>query len=170
MKGIFEVDEHRLIKVNPKWRKEAILRKKGVFLLKDIADILKIDSALVKKLHKHFAKLGKDPYTEIGVKKVLSNWYIRMKIFGPFFKNHIEKVAISALSFSKEELLSKKSFFYIPEVCAILSIKTSIVMYQAITLGKAKDMGVVKNPCYFDNRYILDMRQFSLWYVKYYNS
>lgn len=158
---VFEPDELVLIDVKPEWIEEDILQMEGMFLFKEIIQLLKIDR---KRLHYAVAR-REDPYGEMGVKKVMGTWFIRMKVFKTYYLNSTayRRRPVDP-SWDVNVLLAQKEWFYLTDVGKLFPF-TRLVRERARNCENPKEeMG-----CWRDDDfkgYVVDMEIFARWFKK----
>jgi len=161
---IFESDDV-LIKYESCWSLEQLLDKKGVFLLKDISDLLSIKSLLIKRRAEAIQDSGRSTWEVMGCRKIWNHWYVRMKVFAPYYlTNFRPSVVCLSPDWSVNEILAQEGVFALSDVSKRLNIKASSVRYLVKKSPNSKtEMGIWK----VGNIYAVRMERFSVWYAKY---
>ncbi len=156
---IFEEDEMTLREVDAGWDREDLLSRKELFFLKDVVKALDLDPAKVKKKAKEF----KDPWRDMGVRKMWTHWIVRMKVFGPFYRKHlVSKIRTPDKSWDGNTLLKQKGTFFLTEVCKYIPFSTHQLRYQAKKNPNAREeYGVWKDPKM--KGFLVDMETFGPW-------
>ena len=158
---IFETDE-KLVTGHHAWPLERLLETDGLYIFKDICERLKIDSLDLKNNANAIRNDGSCPWEVMGCRKLFNHWYVRIKVFAPFYKKkfqsdikHIED------GINKEQVLNLKGLFYLSEVSKILELSPWRVRYRVMKYPNSKtEMGVWKDGHY----YIIQMEIFAIWY------
>ncbi len=89
MEKLFEDDE--VVRAfHPNWSAEHLLAQNGLFALKDIARCLAIHSPLVKMRARRIRDSGRCPYAVMGCRKIWTHWFVRMKVFAPYYLKHLK--------------------------------------------------------------------------------
>jgi len=144
---IFEDDEMELKQIRTKLTREQLLRMRGIFFLKDIAEILEIDSTKIKKRARALMREGNSPWEIMGVRKIWNHWFIRMKVFAPYYrKNLVSRVRDIPAEWNPNILLSQRGIFYLSDVCRHIPFTPQQLRYQAKTRKNARtEMGIWKD-------------------------
>ncbi len=160
---IFEDDEMKLGEVNPNWDIESLLNQECIFFLKDIVNLLGIESTKVKKHCKELEKQGKNPWGEMGVGKTWNHWIVRMKIFAPYYRKHlIPKAQKIPPEWDGNTLLKQEGTFYLTDVCEHIPFTTHQIRYQAKkNPNSKKEYGVWKDEEL--QLFLVNMNTFSKW-------
>ncbi|MDJ0842478.1 MAG: hypothetical protein QNK37_38610, partial [Acidobacteriota bacterium] len=82
----FAPDEMEISRVDDAWTRADLLPRESLFRLRDITDLLGIDSRVIKKEVEALQAQGQDAWEVMGAKKVMGFWIIRMKAFAPYYK------------------------------------------------------------------------------------
>jgi len=162
MEKIFEQDETKAV-FKPEWSLDELLQQEGVFLLKNIGHRLGIDSVDIKKRAIAIRDSGKDPYSVMGCRKIWNHWFLRMKIFAPYYEQHLKpKVKKLNPCWDANALLKQKGVFALSDVCRLIPFSNHHFRYQVKKNQHAKtQMGVWK-----DNQekiYLVKMDVFAPW-------
>ena len=129
---IFQDDEMKLEQIRTKLSRDQLLRKEGVFFLKDIAEILDIDSTTIKKRARAMRRAGQSPWRKMGVRKIWNHWFIRMKVFAPYYRRHlVSRVRAVPPDWNANILLREHGIFYLAEVCRLIPFTPQQLRYQA---------------------------------------
>ncbi len=160
---IFEEDEMILTEFDKNWSARELLTKKEIFFLKDVAKVLKIDIAKVKKKAKDLENAGHSPWQVMGCRKIWSHWMVRMKVFAPYYKRHfVPKINHVHDEWDGNTLLSQKGRYLLTEVCKKLPFTSHQIRYQANKSKNAKnEYGMWKDKDL--NAFVIDMEKFSPW-------
>lgn len=162
MEFIFAPDETMRIELDPNCSADDLLNQEGMIPLKDAARILRFDTGAAKRVSKHFQKLGKNVYEEIGLRKVMGHWMIRMSKFAPYYR---QAYPVNYREVNPEwdgnELLAETGIFLLSDVCRLLPFSGHQLRYQAKQLKNPhKAIGVFTDP---NGRYFVDMMPFRAW-------
>ena len=159
--SVFEDDEMNLQNVDQTWTAEELLEKKGVFFLKDVAKTLAVDPVRLRGEVRRIKAKDGDPYEAMGVRKIWSHWIIRMKVFAPYYREHmVSDIQKVDPSWDGNTLLQQKGIFSLAEVTSVLPFTTNQLRYQAKRNPNAKnDFGIWKR----ENLFVVDMERFAPW-------
>ena len=162
-KIIFELDEMDLIQVKSIWTEDELLSKKGIFFLKDIAGILELDPAKVKKAARDIQNRGESSWERMGARKIWNHWIIRMTAFAPYFRKHLKsKYKNIPKDCNGNTLLEQKGLFLLTEVCRFIPFSAHQIRYQAKTHPRAKEeFGVWKEKKI--GLFVVQMELFGPW-------
>ncbi|MDJ0835160.1 MAG: hypothetical protein QNK37_01510 [Acidobacteriota bacterium] len=160
---VFDKDEMNLVQPRPTWTRAEILGMEGIFLLKDVADLLGLDSPTLKRHVEAAQNRGESPWDVVGAKKVWSNWVLRMKVFAPYYRKYLE---LPYRKIDKEwdanVLLEQRGHFLLSQVCKLIPFNGSQMRYLAKRNPKAaQEFGIWKDEVL--GAYIVDMGRFSVW-------
>ena len=165
-KKLFAEDEMKIPTFNPKWTTDELLGQEGIFFLKDVIKILGMDPGKIKKKAKTLEARGKNTYREMGVRKMWNHWVVRMKVFAPYFREHLIPLtrAIDP-EWDGNTLLAQKGRFLLTEVAAMIPFSTHQLRYQAKKIANARQtMGVWKDETM--NLFLVDMEKFAPYIEK----
>jgi hypothetical protein len=157
---IFIEDEFQVGEVDPDWSVDELLEQEAIFYLKDVFQLLGIDSVKVKKAARRIEQEGGHPWQVMGARKLWSHWIIRMKAFAPYYREHLTPPYKEVPDeWDANDLLSSKSRFKLTEVCAKLPLKPHQIRNQAKKLKyPRRDIGVWKDKEL--NLFLVDMDVF----------
>ena len=160
---IFAPDEMVLQKVRANISRDELLRTDGVFFLKDIAAILEIDSAVIKKRARAMVEAGKSPWRVMGARKIWNHWIIRMKVFSPYYRRRlISHVRAIPPEWNGNILLGQHGIFYLTDVCRLIPFTPQQLRYQAKRNPDARtELGIWKDVEL--GAYLVDMGIFGPW-------
>lgn len=160
---IFERDEMVLMKVNKSWGVDELLSQTGIFFLKDIVGLLDLDSAKVIKRAREIQEQGQSSWKIMGIRKVWNHWAVRMKVFAPYYREHLRSwVKNIQDDWDSNVLLKQKGIFLLSEVCELIPFSTYQIRYQANKVeNSAETYGIWKDEQL--NRFVVDMEKFSEW-------
>lgn len=163
MKPIFDRDEMNLVHNPRDWNAGKILAHDGIFYLKDIVRPLDLDAAKVKRRVHEMRRLGQNPWTVMGVRKIWNHWVVRMSVFAPYYRQHlISKVRRLEPSWDGNKLLTEKGLFHLADVCKLIPFSAHQLRYQAKRRSDARnEIGVFKDEEL--NSYLVDMEVFARW-------
>ena len=160
---IFEEDELVLAPFNRAWTAETLLAQKGVFPLNDVAEVLSLDPASVKRKLKQVRDEGGDPYKIMGIRKVWSYWLVRMVMFAPYYREHLmPKTRRVDPEWDGNLLLASKGVFLLSDVAQKIPFNREQLRYQAMKHRRPREeMGVWKDEEL--GRFVVDMQIFASW-------
>ena len=163
---IFNDDEMELMPVNLRWTPEQLFAQEGIFFLKDVVKILPVDPVKVKKKANEIRAQSRDPWEVMGARKVWNHWIVRMKLFAPFYQQHlVSKVRAIEPDWDGNILLRQKGLFYLTDICKLIPFSTHQLRYQSKRTPNAKEkIGIYKDEEI--NSFVVDMEVFSLWIAK----
>lgn len=165
MPDIFQQDEMLMRKVNSNWSSEDLLAQDGVFFLKDLVKPLNLDSMKIKRLHHELVAECNDPWETLGAKKVWSHWIVRMKVFAPYYREHLYSwVSRVDSTWDGNTLLVQDGHFYLSHVCRFIPFTSSQVRYQCKKVSTEvarEEYGVWKDDQL--GKYVVHMPTFSKW-------
>jgi hypothetical protein len=144
---VFKQDELRMMDVDKDWDKATLLTQEAVFLLKDIAPILKLNQDKVKYEARKFLKQNKNSWEEMGVRMFFYCWYVRMKKFAPFYLEHLQRPYDEIpKEWDSNRLLASKGTYLLVRIAERLPIKGKQLRHQAKKLKYPKrDIGIWKD-------------------------
>ena len=165
MEKIFDVDELELVPIrNPEeWDAEKLLASTGLFFWKDVAPILGTKTVALMKHIKTLRVQEQSPWEVMGIRKVWNHWVVRMKVFGPYYRQHLQ-FAVKDVSdhWDGNQLLRQQGRFYLSDACAVLPFTANQVRYLAKKVPNAHEViGVWKDEDH--HRYVVDMETFATW-------
>ncbi len=160
---IFEEDEMMLKKVSSDWEQADLLQQDGIFFLKDVTDLLGLDSVKLIKRIKAMIADGENPWTVMGVRKLWNHWAVRMRVFAPYYEQHLrQKVRSVEDGWDSNTLLQQEGRFLLSQVCALIPFTTYQIRYQAKQNVHAREeYGIWKDPAL--NRFVVEMPIFAGW-------
>jgi len=144
---IFDDDEMKLEQIRTKITREQLLTKQGIFFLKDIAEILEIDSTTIKKRARAMRDRGESPWQVMGVRKIWNHWFIRMKVFAPFYRKHlVSRVRVVPPDWNANILVRQRGIFYLADVCRLIPFTPQQLRYQTKRHPNARaELGIWKD-------------------------
>ena len=160
---VFGPDEMRLVSIETAWTATQMLDQNGIFYLKDVAAKLRLSSAEFKKRALDLEQEDQCSWEIMGIRKAWTHWIVRMKIFRGYYRsnqhpfvNRIEK------DWNANQMLARKGYFYLKEVCSKIPFNAQQIRYQTRRNSKSRrEFGVWKDPKY--KTYVVDMEVFSAW-------
>ncbi len=160
---IFQNDEMELLSVNSRWTPEELFAQQGIFFLKDVVKILPVDPVKVKKKANEIRACRRNPWEVMGARKVWNHWIVRMKVFAPFYQEHlVSKVRSLEQDWDGNTLLQQKGLFYLTDVCKLIPFSTHQLRYQAKRTPNARrEIGIYKDEEI--KSFLIDMETFSKW-------
>ena len=160
---IFEPDEMNLREFEKSWQREELLKQEGVFFLKDITRLLEIDSAKIKNEANKIVAGKRSPWRVMGARKIWNHWVIRMTVFAPYYRKHLQpRIMKLPKSIDANHLLRLTGTFYLTDVCRLLPFSTHQLRYQAKQNPASKrEYGIWKDEKL--NAFVVDMKPFSIW-------
>lgn len=165
MEKIFEKDEMTLVDVDPNWSKKQLLEVEGIFFLKDIVGILKLETSKVIKETHRLQSENKSPWLEMGLRKVWNHWTVRMTVFAPYYLKHLQPRYQSLdPSWDANTLLAQSGVYRLTDVCSLLPFSTYQLRYQALKNKNSKEeYGIWLDKSL--KRWLVDMNIFSGWVI-----
>lgn len=160
---LFEKDEMQARKVKEDWTAEEILQQEGIFYLKDLIKVLKINGPKLKAQARIIQQQGESVWETMGVKRIWLHWIVRMKVFAPYYRAHLLPKDIGKTTgLDTHSLLQQPGVFYLTDVVRHIPFTAQQLRYQAHKHPKSRsEMGVWKDPeC---NAFLVDMPIFSHW-------
>lgn len=166
---IFEKDEMQLRSIRPEWTVDELLAEEGIFYLKDVASKLDMRLADLKKKASDLEYEGESAWETMGVRKTWSQWIVRMKKFGTFFReNAFPKIKEVDPAWNGNQLLAQKGRFYLSDVCEKIPFTARQIRYQVRRNENAREeFGVWRDEDY--KAYIVEMGIFSVWLRRVWN-
>lgn len=155
---IFQEDEMQVQRCQQRWTRKDFLEQEGLFHFKDVNHLLQIETPLLKEHYEQELSKGISPWLTIGVRKVWTQWLLRMKAFAPFYRRELEPIFLPvARHWDTDTLLSQKGVFRLSDVCKKISYTTS----QVYRLAKKQNIGAWKDDkLHF---WLVNMEVFALW-------
>ncbi len=159
---IFAQDELHLLTVSEDMDREAILATEGIFFFKDIAAILGLESTTLKEQVRALVAAGQSPWQVMGVRKIWHCWLVRMKLFAPYYRAHLQPhVASVQPGWDGNTLLEQDALFALNDVCHLFPITAEHLRYHARKNPSARsEIGVFKDEV---AGYVVDTRIFGPW-------
>ena len=163
---VFAEDETNTV-FDLKWSAEELLAQAGVFFLKDVVKILKIDPAKIKKAANRIRDDGGDSYKVMGARKIFDRWVVRIEVFASYYVgNLIPKVQKVKPEWDGNLLLTQKGIYFLSDVCALLPITNVQLRYQAHrTADSRRKFGVWRDEEL--KTFLVDMAIFGPWLGNY---
>jgi len=160
---IFNDDETTLMKVSQAWTKDELLSKEGIFFLKDVVHPLGLKSEKVIKIANQFLATDISPWEKMGVRKIWNHWAVRMKLFAPYYREHLVPIFTHIdPNWNGNDLLAQKGIFLLSEACQLLPFTVYQIRYQIKKCENSKEeYGCWKDPN--EKRFLVDMAVFSQW-------
>ena len=163
MENIFAKDEMGLRSIDSEWTAEDLLSQTGIFFLKDVVKVLDVDPVKVKLKAKEIRTKGKSAWDVLGTKKIWNHWIVRMKVFAPFYRQHLaSNIRKLEPEWDGNTLLRQKGLFFLTDVCKLIPFSTNQLRYQAKrNPNSKKEYGIWKDSKL--NVFVVDMDRFSPW-------
>lgn len=159
---LFDIDEMNFCKVEQDWGMDEILSQEGLFFLKDVANILCLTNQLVKIHVEALLASNRNPYDTMGVRKLWGHWVLRMKVFAPYYKNHLcPKYLPVRAHWDGNELLKQKGLYRLSEVCKKIPFSHVQLRTKAREPHARTKFGMFKDED--SAHYLVDMEIFSVW-------
>lgn len=161
---LFASDEMEAMKLEDHWTAEDVLRKEGIFYLKDLVDVLQLNATRLKARVRQMQRMGQSPWVEMGVKRVWLHWIVRMKVFAPYYRANLKPRNIGKVEDFPDvhTLLQQAGLFYLTDVARHIPFTAQQLRYQANkNPNSRKEMGVWKDTEL--NSFLVDMPTFSKW-------
>lgn len=154
----FQKDE-LLSKVNNQWSVHSLLAQPALFFLKDVCARLEISSLSVADHARSLIEQGQDAYAVMGVRKVWNHWYVRMKVFAPYYLAHLKTdIRQVQRGWDANTLLAQKGLFLLSQVCKCIPFSSGQLRHQARKLT-VEQCGIYKNGV----TYLIKMEVFGPW-------
>ena len=163
MNPIFDPDEMNLVQAPRDWSAQKVLNHDGIFYLKDIVTTLDLDAAKLKRKVREMRAAGRNPWREMGVRKIWNHWVVRMTVFAPYYRKHlVSKVRRLEPSWDGNALLTQKGLFHLADVCKLIPFSAHQLRYQAKRRAHSRrEIGVFKDAEV--KGYLVDMEIFAGW-------
>ena len=163
-KPFFKADELNLAQMDWTWTIDELLDQKQMFLLKDVAGQLSVNSTKIKKRYRQLVQNKKDPYKVMGAKKILNHWLIRMNVFAPYYRKNFQPVKNLPPNLDANGLLAlKDGVFSMSKVAALLPVTCEALRYQAKKHRNPRQVtGIFKDPA--GKGYLVDMKVFGPYF------
>ena len=160
---VFEEDEMSLIQPQAFWTREELLAHEGVFFLKDVAEMLEIDSTRLKRRATELKGRGLSAWQVMGVKKIWNHWVIRMKVFAPYYEKHFRPPYQRVHpQWDGNTLLEQDGVFLLADVVKLLPFSDHQLRYQAKKVTSPREsLGIWKDEKL--SQFLVDMKVFSQW-------
>ena len=156
---IFNADE--LVMINlplGQLTRERLLKQEGVWFLKDIAELLGITSTILKNECQKVSVYGENVWETVGARKIWNHWFIRMKVFAPYYRRHLHTFPHPIpKDLDPEAILALTGNYRLAQVAKRLGLSGNLLRYHA-----KKDptvSGVEKR----GQHYVVDMNTFASW-------
>jgi len=143
---------------------ESLLKREGVFFLKDVAPVLDLNRAKFIRETQRLKGAGEDPWKVMGVRRIWNHWLVRMKVFAPYFQERlVRKWRRIPGHWDTNQLLSQSGIFRLADVVRRLPLNQSSIRNQAKTKPLDREvMGVWKDE--ENSVYLVDMSRFGPWF------
>ena len=165
MEKIFEPDEMAMVRVeNPKtWTPETLFDTEGIFYVGDVVSIIGIKYGPLIKHVKSLQERNVDPWRAMGMKKIWTQWIVRMKVFAIYYRKHpLRFVRSVGEDWDEKTLLSQEGRFYLVDVCERLPMTSDLIRYRASkSLNPKEECGIWKDRAL--NRTVVNMKPFAAW-------
>lgn len=160
--SIFAEDEQLLIQ-KPKMSKQELLETEAMFLLSEITTILGVSSTTIVNVMKQVEKKGDRPYAVMGVIRVFEVYEVRMKVFAPFYREHLEPLTRKvAKHYNANQVLELTGTYRLTAVTEHLPFRSYQIRYRVLRSSNPREeTGVFKHP--FLNVYLVEFPKFSHW-------
>lgn len=146
------------------WTPCILLAQQGYFNLRDVTEILEINTAKVKAAAFDVAESGEKPLELIGVCCSESYWIIHMPVFSDYYLQHLmPRVRAVAEAWDGNDLLAENGIFYLNDVCKKIPFTRQQLRYRSIKLGKEKT-GIWKDEAM--RVHLVDMQIFGPWITR----
>lgn len=156
---IFEPDE--MLRTVPKsWSQEVLLSQQSMFFLKDVCPKLNLDTTSVVAHARALQADGRDPYEVMGLRKIWCHWYVRMRRFAPYFRQHLQShIKQVASEWNANALLSQDGVFLLSQVCRLIPFTSGQLRHQARKTPRAV-CGIFLDEVH---GYLVEMEVFRVW-------
>ena len=155
--------EEKLGRVDKRWQKGDLLAQRGFFLLEDVAGLLDLTTANVKKKASDLERQGRSPWREMGLVHLMDRWVLRMDVFRKYLGKHRqEKIRQVERHWDANQLLAQEGLFFLEEVCRKIPFTEQQLRYKANQHPHPRHgLGTWKDP---EKRvFLVDMAVFSRW-------
>lgn len=155
---IFAEDEH-LCNISAQWSADELLGYPALFFLKDVCPLLGLTTPGVVVHAKALAAKGLNPYTAMGVRKLWNHWYVRMKVFAPYYRTHFQSpIRTIKRGMDANALLAQKGVFLLSQVCRCIPFSSNQLRHQARKLP-VEECGIFRK----QETYLVQMEVFGPW-------
>lgn len=155
---IFQADELHFQRCQKHWARKDLLQQEGLFHFKDVNHLLQIEAPLLKQHYEQELSKGTSPWLTIGVRKVWTQWLLRMKVFAPYYQEALEPPFLPvAKHWDADTLLHQRGVFRLTDVCRTISYKPA----QFYRFAKKQNIGAWKD--HKLNLWLLNMEEFAPW-------
>jgi len=87
---ILLLEEDEIRSPEPDWDRSTLLRKQGIFFLRDILDILELEENQIATIVRGQELAGRDPWSTVGVRRIWNRWHVQMPTFALYYQRHIQ--------------------------------------------------------------------------------
>ncbi len=152
-------DDEQLCEVSARWSAADLLGQPGLFFLKDICPLLGLSTPGVVAHAKTLTAKGQDPYEIMGVRKLWNHWYVRMRVFAPYYQAHLRSnIRTIRRDMDTNVLLAQKGLFLLSQVCKCIPFSAHQLRHQARKLP-ASECGIFRD----HETYLVEMEIFGPW-------
>ena len=152
-----------LTPISPRWTLSILLAQSGLFDLDQVAEFLELNPSHIKLAWDQIQRSGRDPWQEIGVRRLFGQWLVWMEAFSGFYLSHLHKNRIRSIpeDWDANRLITQRGVFYLSDVCKLIPFTNATLRYKATDPKIAKVMGVRKDQV--RGTYVVDMETFGPW-------
>ncbi len=152
-------DDEQLAKIDKLWSVADLLAQPAVFFLKDVCSLLEITAASVLAHAKRLHEQGQDAYAVMGLRKVWNHWYVRMKVFAPYYQAHfMTNIRRIRPGMDTNTLLNQEGIFLLSQVCKCIPFTSNQLRHQARVVP-VEVCGIFKQ----EGTYLVHMEIFGQW-------
>jgi len=143
---------------------ESLLKREGVFFLKDVDKVLPLPGHVLKKHVQRLQAQGKDTWEIMGLRQIWNHWLVRMKTFAPYYRKRLAKAWLDVPEhWDPNQMLGEKGVFKLADVVKRLPVTNATIRHIAKTRPNAREeMGIWKDPA--SGNFLLEMETFGPWF------
>ena len=154
-----------LEEVDESWTPSMLLSNEGVFPLEDVAQVLSVDTALLKSHAYDFEQKELDAKTHMGLENDEGRWLIYMATFSHYYvKNLADRIRRLEPQWDANVMLRQQGIYLLRDVCMLIPFTTGQIRYQVTKCRNSrKEIGVWKDKSV--GTYLVDMSIFGKWII-----
>ena len=160
---ILDADEI-LKNLSPPISPDELLDRKGLFFLAQVAEYLPLNK---REVIRHARFLGREAYRVMGLVHLVSRWFVRMKVFAPYYRAHPE-LRLRRVPRDRETsaLRDDTGIYRLSEITPRLPIDPKRLRHRVRRDPDQarKEMGIWKEPKL--DTYLVDMTVFGSWFAE----
>jgi hypothetical protein len=155
-------DDEKLCKVKGHWSVTDLLAQPALFFLKDVCYRLEITPARIVAHAKVLTAQGQDVYALMGVRKIWNHWYVRMKVFAPYYQaNFKTETRMIKRGTDANTLLNQSGVYLLSQVCKCIPFTSNQLRHQA-RKTPVEECGISKH----EDTYLVRMEVFGPWLTR----